>query len=219
VLVVEGNALVGIFTPRDMLNRVVAKGCSPDDTPVSEVMTPNPDSVTPDMTVMEALHEMHENRYLHLPVVNATGGVKGLVSVMDIVNAVAGTEGSSRWEAFFGSALDAGDDFSDMTSPRSVRMAGSTSAYGKARSFSQAMAADTSSISAAGAPKPKSSMEGLEEVRPVSCLRPRQPVVMPSSSLIIDVAIEMTGHKTDAALLVGEGGHLGGIITDNDLTR
>lgn len=57
MLVLEDSQLAGIITPKDLLMRVVAKGLDPDTTPVSDVMTPNPDTVPPDMTVMEALRE------------------------------------------------------------------------------------------------------------------------------------------------------------------
>eukprot|EP00953_Heterococcus_sp_UTEX-ZZ885_P010254 5988-Heterococcus_DN1.PRE.1 len=104
--------LVGIFTPKDMLNRVLSKGLSPDDTLVSAVMTPNPDSVSPELPVLDALQQMHECKYLHLPVVDAKGRVVGLVDVMEIINATVGQEGSSGWEALFGSVID-DDTFSD----------------------------------------------------------------------------------------------------------
>ncbi|CAM9811460.1 unnamed protein product, partial [Chrysoparadoxa australica] len=92
VLVVERGVLVGIFTPKDMLNRVLAKDLSPDETMVSDVMTPNPDSVLPELTVLDALHQMHEYKYLHLPVVTDGGRVVGLVDVMEIINATVGKE-------------------------------------------------------------------------------------------------------------------------------
>lgn len=58
MLVLEEGRLVGIVTPKDLLMRVVAKGLSPDDTPVSAVMTPNPDTVPSTMTVAGALREV-----------------------------------------------------------------------------------------------------------------------------------------------------------------
>lgn len=91
VLVVEDDELVGIFTPKDMLNRVIAKGLSPDLTAVSSVMTQNPDTVSPEMTLLDALHQMHEYRYLHLPVVNKMNGeIIGLVDVMELIVAAMG---------------------------------------------------------------------------------------------------------------------------------
>lgn len=53
----DDGRLAGIVTPKDLLNRVVAKGLDPDATLVSDVMTPNPDTVPPEMTVIEALRE------------------------------------------------------------------------------------------------------------------------------------------------------------------
>lgn len=50
--------LAGIVTPKDLLMRVVAKGLDPDDTLVSAVMTPSPDTVPPSMTAIEALKEV-----------------------------------------------------------------------------------------------------------------------------------------------------------------
>ncbi|CAN0034127.1 unnamed protein product [Ectocarpus fasciculatus] len=64
---------------------------------------------------------MCENRYLHLPVVDErSGAVLGVVDVMEIVQATVGQEGSSGWEAFFGSAMDAADDMSDTMSETSL---------------------------------------------------------------------------------------------------
>lgn len=46
------------MTPKDVLMRVVAKGLDPGSTTVSDIMTPNPDAVPPDMTVVDALKEV-----------------------------------------------------------------------------------------------------------------------------------------------------------------
>ncbi|CAN0468692.1 unnamed protein product, partial [Ascophyllum nodosum] len=71
---------------KDLLNRVLAKGLDPDHTMVADVMTPNPDTVSSTMTVIEALQEMHDNKYLHLPVVDeSSGNVVGVVGVMEII--------------------------------------------------------------------------------------------------------------------------------------
>lgn len=58
VLVLNNGTLAGIITPKDVLNRVVSKGLNPDTTPVADVMTPNPDTVPPDTTVLDALREV-----------------------------------------------------------------------------------------------------------------------------------------------------------------
>lgn len=57
MLVLTDGRLAGIVTPKDVLMRVVAKGLNPDRTRVSAIMTPNPDTVPPDMTAVEALGE------------------------------------------------------------------------------------------------------------------------------------------------------------------
>ncbi|KAJ1415478.1 P-loop containing nucleoside triphosphate hydrolase protein, partial [Ochromonadaceae sp. CCMP2298] len=86
VLVMQAQTLLGILTPKDVLNRVIAKGSDPSSTLVSEVMTANPDCVSGDLTVLDALREMHDQKYLHLPVREAGGGrVLGIVDVMELI--------------------------------------------------------------------------------------------------------------------------------------
>lgn len=63
VLALDNGHLVGILTPKDLLMRVVSKGLNPDTTPVSAVMTPNPDTVPPEMTVLDALREVSADGY------------------------------------------------------------------------------------------------------------------------------------------------------------
>lgn len=62
VLVLRQGLLAGIVTPKDLLNRVVAKGLDAESTPLSEVMTPNPDTVPPSMAVLDALKEVRRSR-------------------------------------------------------------------------------------------------------------------------------------------------------------
>lgn len=57
----DNGGLAGIFTEKDMLNRVLSKGRNPDEVSVSDVMTPNPDTVPSTMTVLEALQEVRVN--------------------------------------------------------------------------------------------------------------------------------------------------------------
>lgn len=111
-LIVENNELVGIFGFKDMMTRAIAKELPLDSTSVSDVMTPNPESVSPETTVLEALQIMHENRFLTLPVCEDDGRVVGLVDVMDCVYASGGAEG---WKSLFDSALDQ-DDMSSVYS-------------------------------------------------------------------------------------------------------
>jgi CBS domain-containing protein len=115
-LVVESDKLVGIFGFKDMMTRAVAKELPLDSTPVSTVMTPNPEYVSPETTVLEALQIMHDNKFLTLPVCEDDGRVIGLVDVMDCVHASGGAEG---WKSLFASALDEDDDSSVFTNDRS----------------------------------------------------------------------------------------------------
>jgi len=83
VVVLDGDRLVGIFTERDVLYRVVAAGLPPATTPLAQVMTANPKVITPDMTVDDALAMISEKRCRHLPVID-NGKMIGLISQGDI---------------------------------------------------------------------------------------------------------------------------------------
>jgi CBS domain-containing protein len=82
VLVVEQDVLVGIFTERDALFRVLAEGRDPRATRLAEVMTRNPQTIGPERPFSEALHLMHRGGFRHVPVVEGTRPV-GMVSARD----------------------------------------------------------------------------------------------------------------------------------------
>jgi CBS domain-containing protein len=69
IMVVENDRLVGIFTERDALVRVIAKGRDVHATRLSDVMTGEPQTVDPNKTFGYALLMMHENGFRHVPVV------------------------------------------------------------------------------------------------------------------------------------------------------
>lgn len=79
VMIVEDGHLTGIFTERDAVFRVIAKGRDAHTTPLSEVMTAAPRTVDPDKTFGYALLMMHENGFRHLPVIE-NGKPIGIVS-------------------------------------------------------------------------------------------------------------------------------------------
>jgi CBS domain-containing protein len=83
VLVGQGRKLSGIFTERDVLTRVVARGLDPDTTTLEKVMTPDPDTVGPDDKALEVLDRLRASGYRHLPVVK-DGDVVGIVSIRDL---------------------------------------------------------------------------------------------------------------------------------------
>ena len=82
--VLRDNELVGIFSERDVMNRVVAAGRTPGTTKVSEVMTANPRGVDVNESVEECLFLMKEFGFRHLPIVSGKQ-LKGLVSLRDIL--------------------------------------------------------------------------------------------------------------------------------------
>lgn len=69
VMVVDGDVLVGIFTERDAVFRVVARGLDVETTPLADVMTPSPQTIDQNRTFGQALMLMHENGFRHVPVV------------------------------------------------------------------------------------------------------------------------------------------------------
>ena len=84
VPVLRNGELAGIFSERDIMNRVVAVGRTPGTTAVSEVMTANPRAVAADESIEECLFLMNEFGFRHLPIVDGKE-LKGLVSLRDIL--------------------------------------------------------------------------------------------------------------------------------------
>ena len=83
VLVTEGERrLVGIFTGRDAVHRVLAEGRSAARTRLADVMTPNPRTMPPGKKAIEALRLMEDARHRHVPIVEE-GRVVGIVSRFD----------------------------------------------------------------------------------------------------------------------------------------
>jgi CBS domain-containing protein len=79
LLVVERGELLGIFTERDALMRVIAPGLDPRTTSLADVMTRAPKTIGPQESFGRALLVMHENNFRHLPVVE-DGVPVGIIS-------------------------------------------------------------------------------------------------------------------------------------------
>jgi CBS domain-containing protein len=78
----ENGALVGIFTGRDAVARVLAEGRSAHTTHLGDVMTPNPDTLPVSASAIDALHLMSDGGYRHVPVVHE-GRLSGIASFAD----------------------------------------------------------------------------------------------------------------------------------------
>lgn len=76
--------LLGLFTERDVLKRVLADG-APRDASIVTVMTPDPDTLHLTDTVADVIRKMHHGGFRHMPVVDERGSVFGVVSVKRVV--------------------------------------------------------------------------------------------------------------------------------------
>ena len=89
LLVEEGGHLVGIFTERDMIRRVVGKGLDYRKATIGEYMTPKPDSLRMGDRIAHALNHMYDRGYRHVPIVDSHKKPVAFVSIRDIVNHLA----------------------------------------------------------------------------------------------------------------------------------
>ncbi|WP_366555740.1 CBS domain-containing protein [Aquibaculum sediminis] len=87
VMVGEPQNLLGIFTERDLVRRVVATERDPAATRLSEVMTAQPYTLRPGDTAAEALQRMRANGFRHLPVLDGSQ-IVGMVSIRDLFSVV-----------------------------------------------------------------------------------------------------------------------------------
>jgi CBS domain-containing protein len=87
LLIVEKGKLAGIFTERDYARKLILKGKSSKDTPIGELMTPNPFTVTPDSSIDDCMKLMTDKFIRHLPVME-NGELIGMISIGDVVRHV-----------------------------------------------------------------------------------------------------------------------------------
>ena len=87
VMIVDHGRLLGIVTERDLGDRLLASGGDARTTPLAEIMTGEPETLSPDDTAMAALEKMRAGHYRHLPVLR-DDTVCGMVSIRDLYEAV-----------------------------------------------------------------------------------------------------------------------------------
>lgn len=85
--VVEKGKLVGIFTERDALGKILSGGRDPDKTMVSEVMAAQPETARASMSLGSALHMMYQGGFRHVPVVDDNNVPLGMISNRDALGA------------------------------------------------------------------------------------------------------------------------------------
>jgi len=86
VLVTDADRLVGVFTERDVLTKIVGKKIDIDATQVAAVMTPDPECLTLDDGISYALNMMSVGGFRHIPLVDNAQHPTGVVAMRDIVD-------------------------------------------------------------------------------------------------------------------------------------
>lgn len=132
-VVTVDNKPRGILTSKDILMRVIAQNLSPESTLVEKVMTPNPECATIDSPIVDALHTMHDGKFLHLPVVDRDGNIVSVVDVIHIAHAAIATVGSTAginneaastmMQKFWDSAMASNEDDDETRSEGSLKLA------------------------------------------------------------------------------------------------
>ncbi|KAF8642149.1 hypothetical protein HU200_067409 [Digitaria exilis] len=96
VIVMTGNMLLGIFTSKDLVFRVLAHNLSPEITLVEKAMTANPECATLDTSILDALHSMQDGKFLHIPVVDKNGKILACLDALQLTHAtISMVEGAS----------------------------------------------------------------------------------------------------------------------------
>ncbi len=87
VMVVDEDKLTGIFSERDYARKIILQDRHSDNTPVSDVMTPNVITIGPDQQLEECMIIMSDRHIRHLPVMEADKLI-GIISINDVVAAI-----------------------------------------------------------------------------------------------------------------------------------
>lgn len=88
LLIVQNDRLVGIFSERDILHRVVSRRRDPETTLLSQVLTPNPTTVTLETPLEQCIQIIKTRGFRHLPVINEFRNPLGVVYARDLLQYV-----------------------------------------------------------------------------------------------------------------------------------
>jgi CBS domain-containing protein len=89
VLVMEGDSLVGVFSERDVLTRVVGEGRSAADTRVADVCSVEPVTVKASAPLRECWGLLEQKGFRHLPIVDDDGKAVGIISTRDLIRCMS----------------------------------------------------------------------------------------------------------------------------------
>ena len=94
LMVMEGGALVGVFSERDYTRKIALQGRNSRTTPVADIMTRQVLTVTPGTTTREAMVLMSQRKVRHLPVLEGST-VLGMISIRDILDDIIEDQAST----------------------------------------------------------------------------------------------------------------------------
>jgi CBS domain-containing protein len=99
VLVAEGAKPVGIFSERDALRKINVQAAEFAGRPVSEFMTPNPQTLMADAKIAFAVQRMDLGGFRHLPIVDQHGDLIGVISARDILRYLTDIMTRGSWQS------------------------------------------------------------------------------------------------------------------------
>jgi len=91
LLIIDDEKLTGILSEKDYARKIILKGKTSQDSLVSEIMTPNPITISPSDNLDRCMEIMSEKHIRHLPVVE-NGKVVGMISIGDVVTQIITTQ-------------------------------------------------------------------------------------------------------------------------------
>ena len=107
VVIAEGRKIRGVFTERDLLNRVVAEGLPPKKTALLKVMTADPISVEAEEPLGKVFDLLARRRFRHLPITEG-GLLAGIISLSDLAGVVGEVFEDEKYLQYFASYLKDG---------------------------------------------------------------------------------------------------------------